>query len=237
MKRNWNQNELDEHFSLLPNENHLVLSKKTSANCIGFAVILKYFQQEAQFPNKKQDVPKEVVQHLANQVDASVEDFFDNYGWGGKERSYTEHRKAIRNLFGFRELTANDNHLFAEWLGEQVQFTHDIDYLKNQAYSLFRTWKVEPPSVGSLRRMIESAVDHFEKSLYKMTYQQLPPKTCSRLDALLESYAHEVSPEGFEEEFHKEKESDILTFRQLLSSPSKPSGFWCKNFRAIASNL
>lgn len=52
MKRNWNQKELDEHFSLLPNENHLVLSKKTSANRIGFAILLKYFQQEAQFPNQ-----------------------------------------------------------------------------------------------------------------------------------------------------------------------------------------
>ncbi|WP_224768132.1 DUF4158 domain-containing protein [Metabacillus idriensis] len=38
-----------------------------------FAVFLIYFQQEAQFPYKKQDVPKDVVQHLADQVDASFE--------------------------------------------------------------------------------------------------------------------------------------------------------------------
>nr|WP_264806909.1 DUF4158 domain-containing protein [Cytobacillus sp. NCCP-133] len=213
-KRNWNQKELDEHFSLLSNENHLVLSKKTSANRIGFAVLLKYFQQEAQFPNKKQDVPKEVVQHLADQVDASIEDFFDSYGWGGKERSYTEHRKAIRNLFGFRELTANDNPLFVKWLEEQVQFTHDTDYLKNQAYSLFRTWKVEPPSVGSLKRMIESAIGNFEKNLYKMTYQQLSPKTCSRLDAFLESHSDEGSDDFFEAEIPNEENNGILTFRQ-----------------------
>lgn len=168
-------------------------------------------------------MPKEVVQHLADQVDASVEDFYDNYGWGGKERSYTEHRKTLRNLFGFRELTANDNHLFAEWLGEQVQFTHDIDYLKNQAYSLFRTWKVEPPSVGSLKRMIESTVDHFEKSLYKMTYQQLSPKTCSRLDAFLESHSDGGSDVFFEAEILDKENNDIFTFRQLLSSPGKPS--------------
>jgi len=68
--------------------------------------------------------------------------------------------------------------------------------------------------------MIESAIDIFEKNLYKSIYQQLSPKTCSRLDALLESFADEVSAEGFEE-FHKERESDILIFRQLLSSPSK----------------
>lgn len=133
MKRNWSKKELDEHFTLLPSERHLVLSKKTSANRLGFAVLLKYFQQEAQFPTQKQDVPKAVVQHLADQVDASVEDFFDQYSWGGKERSYTEHRKEIRNLLGFRELTRKDNEQFEEWLKEQVQFTH-IDTFERNLY-------------------------------------------------------------------------------------------------------
>ncbi len=145
LKRNWNQKELDKYFSLLPNENHLVLSKKSSANRLGFAVLLKYFQQEAQFPDTKQDGPLDIVQHLANQVDSSIEEFFDNYGWGGKDRSYTEHRKTIRNLFGFRELTANDNILLTKWLGEQVQFSHDTDYLKNQTYSLFGHGKSSLP--------------------------------------------------------------------------------------------
>lgn len=150
-------------------------------------------------------------------------DLFEEYRWGAEERNFTYHRKQIREFFGFRELTAKDNDLLTDWLTEQVHFTHDTDYLKGQAYSLFRKWKVEPPSNGSLKRMIDSAIDTFERNLYQTTYQQLSSKTCSRLDALLESYADEVSPEGFEEEFHKEKESDILTFRQLLSSPSKPS--------------
>lgn len=89
-----------------------------------------------------------------------------------------------------------------EWLNEQVQFTHDTDYLKNQAYRLFRKWKVEPPSIGSLKRIIDSAIDTFEKNLYQSIYQQLSPKTCSQLDALLESHADEE--EGFEDEFHKD---------------------------------
>ncbi|NDI36290.1 Tn3 family transposase [Chengkuizengella sediminis] len=223
MKRNWSKKELEEHFTLLPSEDHLVLSKKTSANRLGFAVLLKYFQLEAQFPNKKQDVPKVVVQHLADQINSSVEDFFDKYSWGGKERSYTDHRKAIRNFFSFRELTAHDNALFSKSLEEEVQFTHDIEYLKNQAYSLFRTWKVEPPSVGSLKRMIESAIDKFEKNLYQITYQKLSSKTCSRLDALLESHSNEENDEFFDTNFTDEENNGILSFRELLSSSGKPS--------------
>ncbi|MGG3572376.1 hypothetical protein ABES25_01075 [Bacillus gobiensis] len=103
----------------------------------------------------------------------------------------------------------------------QVQFTHDIDYLKNQAYSLFRKWKVEPPSIGSLNRMLDSGIDTFEKNLYKSTYHQLSPRTCSRLDALLESHADEQSEEGFEEEFHEKMESDILKDLRQVKSMEK----------------
>jgi hypothetical protein len=104
LKRNWNEEELLEHFMLLPNERHLVLSKKSNPNSLGFAVLLKYFQLEARSPNKKQDGPIDIVKHLGKQIGASIEDFFDHYCWGGKERSYTNQQKAIHNLFGFREL-------------------------------------------------------------------------------------------------------------------------------------
>ena len=151
MKRNWSQLELEEQFTLFPNEINLIMSKRTNANRLGFAILLKYFQQEARFPNDKQDIPTAVVQYVANQIDAVVTDFFDTYAWGGKERSYTAHRKEIRNLFEFRELTGKDKERFFDWLKEQVQSTHDTEYLQIQAYSLFRMWKVEPPSVGSLK--------------------------------------------------------------------------------------
>ena len=120
---------------------------------------------------------------------------------GGKERSYTAHRKEIRNLFEFRVLTAKDKERFFEWLREQFQSTHDTEYLQTQAYSLFLMWKgCPPPSVGSLKRMIESVIDMFEKDLYTTTYKQLSPTTCSRLDALLHSH--------FDEESHKVGESE-----------------------------
>ncbi|UIJ69945.1 DUF4158 domain-containing protein (plasmid) [Bacillus cereus] len=159
MKKSWTEEELLENYMLLPNERHLVLSKKTNANRLGFAVLLKYFQKEARFPSEKQDISKDIVQHLAHQIHALPEDFFEHYRWGGKERSYTDHRKIIRDLFGFREITSKDNLQLIQWLKEQVQLTHDMEDLSDQAY---RKWKVEPPSKGSLKRMIHSAIDTYE---------------------------------------------------------------------------
>jgi hypothetical protein len=82
-------------------------------------------------------------------------------------------------LSTFFNKKSSDNVLLIEWLKDQVMLTHDIDILKNQVYSLFRKWKVEPPSTGSLKRMIDSAIDTFEKDLYQSTFQQLSSKTCS----------------------------------------------------------
>lgn len=143
MKRNWNEDELLEHFVVLPIERKLI-GNKTGASRLGFAILLKYFQQEARFPSKKQDIPKVVVEFIAQQLGLSSA-LFEEYRWGAGERNFTYHRKQIREFFGFRELTAKDNELLIEWLNEQVQFTHDIDYLKSQANSLFRKWQVEPP--------------------------------------------------------------------------------------------
>jgi len=221
MKRNWNEDELLEHFGIVPVERKLI-GNKTGASRLGFSVLLKYFQQEAQFPTKKQEIPKVVVDYIASQL-GMASDLFEEYRWGAEERNFTYHRKQIREFFGFSEWSFKEIDQFKEWLKEQVQLTHDVEYLKNQAYSLFRRWKVEPPSPGSLMRMIESAIDTFEKNFYTSTYEQLSPKTCSRLDTLLVSHSDGESDEFLDTEFSEEEKADMFTFRQLLSSPGKPS--------------
>ncbi|MCZ0845737.1 DUF4158 domain-containing protein, partial [Brevibacillus laterosporus] len=64
MKRNWNEDELLEHFGIVPIERKLI-GNKTGPSRLGFAVLLKYFQQEARFPTKKQDIPKVIVDFVA----------------------------------------------------------------------------------------------------------------------------------------------------------------------------
>ncbi|XKK19955.1 DUF4158 domain-containing protein [Bacillus sp. CB102A.1] len=58
MKKKWNEDELLADFVLIPNELDLSMLNKTETNRLGFALLLKYFQQEAKFPSTKQDVPK-----------------------------------------------------------------------------------------------------------------------------------------------------------------------------------
>lgn len=60
MKRNWELDVLIEHFTILPNEMSLI-ENKTGKTKISFAVLLKFFQNEARFPSHKFEVPKAVI--------------------------------------------------------------------------------------------------------------------------------------------------------------------------------
>ncbi|KAF0816158.1 Transposase [Bacillus sp. ZZV12-4809] len=107
MKRIWAEDELLEHFTLFNIERKLI-GNKTGASRLGFTVLLKYFQRSAIFPTKKIEIPRTVVEYIANQLKLPP-DLFDEYRWGAEERNYTYHRKQIRDFFGFQELTGTDN--------------------------------------------------------------------------------------------------------------------------------
>lgn len=214
MKRNWTDDELIEYFILVPMERQLI-GNKTGASRLGFAVLLKYFQHEARFPIKKQDIPKVVIAYIAKQLDLSP-DLFDSYRWGAEERNFTYHRKQIRESFGFHEFTANDMPVFQKWLVDQVNFTHDTDYLRAKAYEQFRKWKIEPPTLGRLNRMIDSAINTYEINFFESTCHDLSESTRSRIDSFLESSIDINNDEQLEE-------NELLTFRDLLADPGRAS--------------
>ena len=66
MKRQWETEELIEHWTLHVEEMAL-LGNNTGATRRGFAVLLKFFQKEAGFPAFKNEVPGVVITYLATQ--------------------------------------------------------------------------------------------------------------------------------------------------------------------------
>lgn len=82
MKRNWDINELIEHWTLLPAEMSL-LNNKTGANRLGNAFMLKFFQQKAKFPNSAPEIPAVVVNYVARLVEVPPEQYRE-YDWLGR---------------------------------------------------------------------------------------------------------------------------------------------------------
>jgi hypothetical protein len=56
MKRQWDIEELIEHFTLIE-ENKAFLENKAGATLLGCALLLKYFEYEARFPSAKYEIP------------------------------------------------------------------------------------------------------------------------------------------------------------------------------------
>jgi hypothetical protein len=182
MKRRWETDELVDHWTLLPAELAL-LANKTGATRPGFAVLLKSFQLEARFPQRKQDVPGAVVVFIAKQIGVAPEEFLQ-YQWRGRTIEY--HRAQIRAALGFRQATEQDEAALAAWLAERALVEdRDPDRLRLRAYERCRALGLEPPAPGQVDRLVRSVLRSADDHFCATTVQRLSPTTVLALEALL----------------------------------------------------
>ena len=185
MKQQWTSQELIDHWALTQNEIVLAQSiSKIDHNQLGYALMLKYFQREGKFPQRKQDIPSQIIIHIAQQL-CVKESAYASYNWAG--RTQKRQRLHIRSFLGFRISTAADANEVTAWLsshallGENRQFNH----LKEVVYERYRDLKIEPPEPKSIDRLIRSAVRTADEQFYTTTMEKLSPVTRVKLDALL----------------------------------------------------
>ena len=182
MKRLWTVEELAEHWTLNPDELGL-LANKAGHTRLGFAVLLKFFQCEARFPESRQEVAGGVVAHIARQVGVETQEYV-RYDWDSRSIKY--HRAQIREHLGFREATARDGEDLALWLSEQVlPGDQQPKHLLAAAYARCRALRIEPPTPGRMERLIASALRAHEGRFCSATLERLSPETLERMDALL----------------------------------------------------
>ena len=182
MKQQWTSQELIDHWELTQNEIVLAQSiSKIDHNQLGYALMLKYFQSEGKFPQRKQDIPDQIIIHIARQLRIQ-ESAYVSYNWTG--RTQKRHRSNIRSLLGFRTGTAADTNEITEWLsslallGENRQF----DRLKEVVYERYQDLKIEPPEPKIIDRLIRSAVRTSDEQFYATTMEKLSPVTRKKLD-------------------------------------------------------
>lgn len=79
MKHKWGTlqgpNELAHNWTLSQEERAL-LANKTGVTRLGFALLLKIFQRDGRFPERREDMAESTVTYLAQQVGVSPDDYF-----------------------------------------------------------------------------------------------------------------------------------------------------------------
>src|SRR4030066_2326968 len=103
MRQQWKPAELIDNWTLGDDEISLINAiSKNDYNRFGCGLLLKYFQVEGKFPNRKQDFPKDVIEHIAEQIhiQSSILQQYDLQG-----RAAKRHRVEIRKFLGIRKGT------------------------------------------------------------------------------------------------------------------------------------
>ena len=143
MKRQWNETELADSWSLTHDEFEL-LNNRRKAGRLGFAALMKFFQIEGRFPGTKNDIPRTALQYLAEQLNVST-NTFDDYSLKG--RSAKRDRGSIRTRLGFRPVTVEDSKTLVEWLRTEVlPRDHKQEHIREAALEWCRRQKIEPPA-------------------------------------------------------------------------------------------
>ena len=182
MKRQWETEELVEHWTL-DVEDRTLLDNKTGATRLGFAVLLKFFRREGRFPQHKNEVPALVITYLSTQVGVDATAYMQ-YAWQGRSIEY--HRAQIREALGFRESSVADGEQMQQWLiTEVLPQEHQDERLREQTYAWFRRMHLEAPTPDRLTRLIRSAAHTFEQQFYEATLARLPEASQAALEALL----------------------------------------------------
>ncbi|MFE1455841.1 DUF4158 domain-containing protein [Streptomyces sp. NPDC058735] len=143
MRQEWEPEDLIEVWTLLE-EDQERLQNKSGANRLGFALLLKFFEVEARFPENAAEIPVPAVSYVAQQVKVAAEEWAA-YDWSG--RAIKRHRMEIRGAFGFRECTEEDQGQLAEWLAVELCGVElNRDRLAEAVVARCRKDRLEPPA-------------------------------------------------------------------------------------------
>jgi uncharacterized protein DUF4158 len=168
VRREWELEDLIECWMLDEAEFEL-LANKTGSTRLGFALMLKFFEQEARFP-QREDVPKAAVEFVSGQVkvDAAL---FAEYSWSGRTIEY--HRAQIREFHQFREPTVGDEDRLIAWLaGDMCPVETTRDRVRGALLARCRAERTEPPSraagasAGRGRSLVRAAVHRDDDGVF-----------------------------------------------------------------------
>lgn len=222
MKRQWDIEELIEHFTLVEDDLD-ALANKTGPTRLGYALLLKCFQYEGRFPPAKHDIPKSVVDYVAHQLKLDPA-LYTQYDWEG--RTIKGHRTQIREQLAFREATVVDTEEMKSWLiAEKLSSDQNMEHLKVIVTKRFRDFKIEPPTPDRIERLIHSGCSTYEQTLFAQIRQRLSPSICTLLDDLLarSTIAAEQEEQRHDDEpvrpLSTEARQTPITWQELKTNP------------------
>ncbi|MCX5420420.1 DUF4158 domain-containing protein [Streptomyces sp. NBC_00078] len=189
MRQDWEPEDLIEVWTLLEDDMKKVRNK-SGATRLGFALLLKFFEVEARFPESAREMPAAAVEYVAQQVKVPAGAWAD-YDWQGDR--IKRHRKEIREAYGFRANTEEDQERLAEWLAAELcPVELSRERLAEAVVARCRNDRIEPPAPGRVGRLVGKAVTDFEAQFCRSRVERISHATRSRLEDLVAGSGEET---------------------------------------------
>lgn len=176
--------ELDRCFLLDDKARGLIESKRLPHTRLGYAVQLTTLLFIGRFLADPTDVPTEVVDYLAEQLDIADPSCVKDYRV--REMTRLEHAAQIRDAYGFVEFTAAAEEL-ARWVDDRAWTTGDgPKALFDGAVLWLREHRVLLPGVSTLARLVARVRDAAMARLWDTLAAPLTAAQASALERLLD---------------------------------------------------
>jgi hypothetical protein len=187
-RSSYSHEELVEHFLLTPVELSLVLRCRGEANRCGMALLWKAASYLGYVPHSLEMIPPEVRTFVAGQL-GLLWDQSETYTWSSRTRD--QHLAQIRQHTGWRPATGGDKVVLEAWLREQAAYrAHTSELLFDVACQRFYEQRIELPTEGELRRLVNAALNGFHQDIHRQVAESLSPGVRKSIEQLL------VVPEG-----------------------------------------
>jgi hypothetical protein len=182
VRQDWDPEDLLASWTLVEADWDLV-ANKTGATRLGFALLLKFFELEARFPQDRNELPPAAVVFVAEQLGVPPGEV-ERYDWSGRSIKY--HRAQIRQAFGFREPTVADEERWTEWLRRDVcPVELSEDCVRDALLSRGRSEQIEPPASSRIVRVLGAARAGQESDFTTRTVSRLSATSIERLQELI----------------------------------------------------
>ena len=214
-----------DFFTLSKIEKDHIQTKNGFQNQLVYAILLKYFECEGQFPtpNIVTEISSYVLEVLAGQLNLHPE----KLEWPA-ERTLNRFRASIRSFLGYREMSHDDKKNLASWLSKNVLPHAPEENELFEAAELFcRHHKIELFAKGEMERFLVSAAHTFEEELFVNVANLLGEATKERLDQLIEATPENDNDDGEQQVDKKFPKKFILnTLKKNTSCLKKDSIYY-----------
>ena len=178
MRSFWTESELSEHWSLTDDEK-VFLGQKSGAGKLFLAIQLKHYQKYGTFLEDTADLAVDIIDFLCAQIKCSPRGLARHESNSRTSRRYRLH---ILSYLGVRSFDDQADADLRKWLMECVFLeVPEPSHLDELLTDWFLRMRVERPGGYNLSRLLRSAHQDFERSLFQSMCDQLSPTTRSKM--------------------------------------------------------